>query len=173
MLSVSGLHVGLIAAAVLLLAQLARAGRGASEVVVVVLTGAYVLMIGVGLESCTAMHHPEEVIAPDLYLKPLEQAEIYTLHDRNGQTIPFVLRPHRRIRRDFPKYAPILAGMSQMHSGTLSGVEWTMIRLSDLLREVFARLTARADFNLLNPADAPSASATASNAPFSHTTPSR
>lgn len=54
MLSVSGLHVGLIAAAVLLLAQLARVARGASEALVVGLTGAYVLMIGAPLPAVRA-----------------------------------------------------------------------------------------------------------------------
>ncbi len=34
---------------------------------------AYVLMLGVGLETCTAIHLPEETIAPEIYLRPTEQ----------------------------------------------------------------------------------------------------
>jgi competence protein ComEC len=50
MLSVSGLHVGLIAA-ILLLAQLARLSRRTGEVVVVVVTALYVLTIGAPLPA--------------------------------------------------------------------------------------------------------------------------
>ena len=46
---------------------------------------AYVLMLGVGLETCTAIHLPEETVAPDLYLRPREQAELYQCRDRLGR----------------------------------------------------------------------------------------
>jgi len=51
MLSVSGLHVGLIAAAILLLAQLGRLSRGTAEILVVAVTAAYVLTIGAPLPA--------------------------------------------------------------------------------------------------------------------------
>ncbi len=54
MLSVSGLHVGLIAAAVLLLAQVARVGRRAADTTVVALTALYVLLIGAPLPAVRA-----------------------------------------------------------------------------------------------------------------------
>lgn len=109
---------------------------------------AYILMVGVGLESCTAIHHPEEVIAPEVYVKPIEEAELYELCDRNGRKVKFMLRRHRQLNRDFPKYAPLLAAKSQILTGDISGVPWAIIRASDLLREVFARLIERNDFNI-------------------------
>jgi len=51
MLSVSGLHVGLIAAAIMLLAQLCRLSRVAAEALVVGVTAAYVMMIGAPLPA--------------------------------------------------------------------------------------------------------------------------
>ena len=54
MLSVSGLHVGLIAVAVLLLAQLAGIGRGRADAVVVGVTALYVLVIGAPLPAVRA-----------------------------------------------------------------------------------------------------------------------
>jgi competence protein ComEC len=54
MLSVSGLHVGLIAAAVLLLAQVARLRRRTADITVVALTALYVLMIGAPLPAVRA-----------------------------------------------------------------------------------------------------------------------
>jgi competence protein ComEC len=54
MLSVSGLHVGLIAVAVSLIAQIAGLGRNASGAVVVSLTAIYVLVIGAPLPAVRA-----------------------------------------------------------------------------------------------------------------------
>src|SRR5687767_8884804 len=54
MLSVSGLHVGLIAVAVSLVAQIAGLGRNASGAVVVSLTAIYVLVIGAPLPAVRA-----------------------------------------------------------------------------------------------------------------------
>ena len=54
MLSVSGLHVGLIAVAVSLLAQIVGLGRSASSAVVVSLTAIYVLVIGAPLPAVRA-----------------------------------------------------------------------------------------------------------------------
>ncbi len=109
---------------------------------------AYILMVGVGLECCTAIHHPEEVIAPDLYVKPAAEAEAYELRARDGRVIAFHARRHRRLDRDFPKYAPILAAKGQYLAGEVAGVPWSIVRAADLLREEFARLVERPDFNL-------------------------
>src|ERR1043166_1890565 len=109
---------------------------------------AYILMLGVGLESCTAIHHPAEIVAPDIYVKPAAQAEEYTLRDRNGRSIAFHLRRHQRLNRDFPKFGPLLAAQSKFLSGTISSVPWSIVRASDLLREVFARLIEQPDFNI-------------------------
>jgi competence protein ComEC len=54
MLSVSGLHVGLIAAAVALLAQLAGVSRGRGDLIVVLFTAAYVVVIGAPLPAVRA-----------------------------------------------------------------------------------------------------------------------
>jgi competence protein ComEC len=54
MLSVSGLHVGLIAAAIGLLAQIARVSRARGDLVVVSITAVYVLVIGAPLPAVRA-----------------------------------------------------------------------------------------------------------------------
>ena len=54
MLSVSGLHVGLIAAAVLLMAQMLRLGAARAELVAVALTATYVVLIGAPLPAVRA-----------------------------------------------------------------------------------------------------------------------
>ncbi len=110
---------------------------------------AYILMIGVGLECVTAIHHPEEAIAPDIYVKPMEEAERYELRLREGAAVSYLLRRHLRPRdRNFQKYGPLLAAKNKILEGDISGVPWKIVRAADLLAEVFARLVERRDFNL-------------------------
>jgi aminoglycoside 3-N-acetyltransferase len=111
---------------------------------------AYILFIGVGLEACTAIHHPEEAIAPELYVKPREQAERYELRPREGAPVVFMSRRHLRPReRNFPKYGPLLAAKGRILEGSLGGVPWKILRAADLLAEVAARLVERRDYNFI------------------------
>jgi aminoglycoside 3-N-acetyltransferase len=100
----------------------------------------YLLMIGVGLECCTAIHLPEEVVNVDLYVRPPEQAELYHCRDRNGVVHPVRMRRHPRLDRDFPQFAPPLAEQGVLHTGSIQGCPYTIVSLADLLRHVFAAL---------------------------------
>ena len=106
---------------------------------------AYILMLDVGLERVTAIHHAEEVVAPDIYLKPPQEAETYECRDRHGKSVTVRLRRHYRLNRDFPQFEPHLAAKGQLMSGEISGTRWMLISLRDLLREVFATLIERPD----------------------------
>src|SRR5713226_9045468 len=55
---------------------------------------AWVLLLGVGFERATVIHHAEEVIAPDLYLHPRHEAETYECRDRHGKSVTAKLRRH-------------------------------------------------------------------------------
>jgi aminoglycoside 3-N-acetyltransferase len=114
---------------------------------------AYVLMIGVGLETCTAIHLPEETIAPDLYMRPT--VELYQCRDRHGVVHAVHTRRHRRLNRDFPQFAEPLSAKGLLRSGDILGCPYSIVALSDLLREVFAALVdnPRATLNR-NDADA-------------------
>jgi aminoglycoside 3-N-acetyltransferase len=101
---------------------------------------AYVLMIGVGLECCTAIHLPEETIEADLYVRPPEQAELYDCRDRRGVVHKVRTRRHPRLDRDFPQFAWPLAERGLLESGSLAGCPYTIVALADLLRHVFAAL---------------------------------
>jgi aminoglycoside 3-N-acetyltransferase len=101
---------------------------------------AYVLMIGVGLECCTAIHLPEETIAPDVYLRPTETAAVYQCRDRHGIVYAVSARRHWRLNRDFPQFALPLAAKGLMKTGEILGCPYTIVALRHLLREVFAAL---------------------------------
>jgi len=100
----------------------------------------YVLLLGVGFEMCTAIHHAEELIAPDIYLMPKSFAEAYVLIDRNGNKINYKLRRHKKLMRNFEKYKTALLENMQLFSGDINGVSWFLLRLSDLYRVVFESL---------------------------------
>jgi aminoglycoside 3-N-acetyltransferase len=101
---------------------------------------AYVLMIGVGLECCTAIHLPEEVINVGLYVRPPEQAELYHCRDRHGVVHAVNTQRHPRLDRDFPQFARPLGDRGLLETGSIQGCPYTIVALRDLLRHVFAAL---------------------------------
>jgi aminoglycoside 3-N-acetyltransferase len=99
---------------------------------------AFILMVGVGLESCTAIHLAEEAVAPDVYLQP--EVENYQCRDRNGTVHRVGTRRHRRLNRDFPKFAALLEKQDGMRSGEVEGCPYQIVSLTALLDQVFSAL---------------------------------
>jgi aminoglycoside 3-N-acetyltransferase len=100
----------------------------------------YVMMIGVGLETCTAIHLAEETIAPDVYLRPLDPVELYQCRDRAGRIHEVRTRRHWRLDRDFPQFAAPLERKGLLQSGRLEGCGYTIVALDDLLNTVVAAM---------------------------------
>jgi aminoglycoside 3-N-acetyltransferase len=100
----------------------------------------HVLLLGVGLESCTAIHWPEEQIAPDLYLRPQETAETYPCRDRHGTIHSVKTRRHWRLDRDYSKFAAPLSVKDQLFEGEIEGCGYQILAMRDLLREVTSTL---------------------------------
>jgi aminoglycoside 3-N-acetyltransferase len=109
---------------------------------------AFVLLLGVGFERATAIHHAEEVVAPDLYLQGPHEAETYQCRTRQGTSRTVKLRRHLRLDRDFPQFEGRLASGGRLRSGEVAGTRWMLTSLRDLLREVFAALIERPDATL-------------------------
>ncbi|MGO8920313.1 MAG: AAC(3) family N-acetyltransferase [Stellaceae bacterium] len=97
---------------------------------------AHVLLLGVGLERCTAIHHAEEMVAPDVYLKPPSEAERYQCRSRQGVVYDVRLRRHIKLNRDFPQFTAPLLAKDRLRKGALGGTAWTAMAQRDLLREV-------------------------------------
>jgi aminoglycoside 3-N-acetyltransferase len=100
----------------------------------------YILLIGVGLESCTAIHLPEETVNPDLYLMPPESIEIYGCRDRHGRVHEVRTLRHRRLERDFPRFGPPLEARKLLRRGAFNSCPYMLVSMRHLLREVFAAL---------------------------------
>lgn len=98
---------------------------------------AWLLMVDCGFERCTAIHLPEEIAAPDLYLVAEEMAENYRLRDRHGTLWDMRLRRHRRLNRCFEKFEPRMESKARLTRTELAGVPALLCRVDDLLDEVF------------------------------------
>jgi aminoglycoside 3-N-acetyltransferase len=103
---------------------------------------AHVIMLGIGLERCTAIHLAEEEVAPDVYLKPPAEAVVYSCRDRHGAVHPVRMRHHLPLNRDFPQFQAPLAAQGELRTGSLAGTPWIAFTQRDLLATVFAALEA-------------------------------
>ena len=97
-------------------------------------------MLGVGLETCTAIHCWEEQIAPDYYIRPLSEAVIYDCRDRHGQIHKVRARRHQRLNRDFPKFAAALRRQGKYREGAIGNGSWQSCKFADLQNTVLAAL---------------------------------
>lgn len=103
---------------------------------------AYVLMIGCGLETCTAIHLPEETIDVDLYVRLPETAAVYPCRDRHGTVHQVTARRHYSLSRDFPKFSAPLQREGTLTTGQILGCPYTLVSLRALLRHIFAAMIA-------------------------------
>jgi aminoglycoside 3-N-acetyltransferase len=103
---------------------------------------AYVMTLGVGMECATAIHLAEETVNVGLYVRPVEEAELYRLRDRTGAVHVMRARRHRRLDRDFNKFNAPLAARGELEQGLIEDCPYNLVSLRALLRHVFAALIA-------------------------------
>jgi aminoglycoside 3-N-acetyltransferase len=101
---------------------------------------AHVLLLGIGLERCTAIHHAEEIAAIDTYLDPPEAAVPFRLRARDGTAHAMWLRRHLRLNRDFPQFSAKLAARGVLRRGDFHGTPWQAVAQAELLDEVIGAL---------------------------------
>ncbi|MBZ0325271.1 MAG: AAC(3) family N-acetyltransferase [Alphaproteobacteria bacterium] len=108
---------------------------------------ARILLLGVGFESCTLIHYPEEVVAPDFYLRPADGV-VYRCTDKFSAVHAVEARRHWRLNRDFPKFGRRLDAAGKLVAGDLHGTSWSVCRATDLCESVFAALADRIEGTL-------------------------
>lgn len=103
---------------------------------------AYACFLGnLGLEVCTAIHHCEEVMAPDLYVLPHSQRERYLLRDRKGIALEVETRRHKKLNRNFEKFEPTLETLGGLMRSETNNLNWMLVSLNCLYRLVFKKLS--------------------------------
>ena len=79
----------------------------------------WILMLGIGFDCCTLIHHCEELVAPEIYLKSPAETEIYTCIDRYNINHSVKLQRHLLLKRDYWQFQDQLAVQ-----GSLKLVYW-------------------------------------------------
>jgi aminoglycoside 3-N-acetyltransferase len=108
----------------------------------------HILTIGVGLESVTAIHLPEEIVNVDLFVKPRERSELYNCRGRDGIVRQVRTRRHYRLDRDFNQFVPSLQGTGKLEHGEIDGCQYMVVSLRDLLEHVFSAFEQNRDATL-------------------------
>ncbi|KZN47188.1 AAC(3) family N-acetyltransferase [Pseudoalteromonas luteoviolacea] len=103
------------------------------------LSNTYILCLGVALESCTYIHHFEELFAPDIYLEDTKEA--YTLIDHNAHNVEYLAQRHTKRVRDFHQFGLPLFQNKDLLLAQYGNCDITLVRakaLSKLIRTSFA-----------------------------------
>lgn len=104
-----------------------------------------VLMLGITMDCCTLLHHAEEKFAPDLYLKPRSELELYTCRHRDGESVTVKLRRHFRLPRDYYQFQDMLAAQDRFRTVALDTTTLRAFSARDLMHCAAQILTARPD----------------------------
>ncbi|MBI2961287.1 MAG: AAC(3) family N-acetyltransferase [Betaproteobacteria bacterium] len=105
----------------------------------------WVLMLGIGMDCCTLVHHGEETVAVDIYLKPASETETYLCRDRAGQAHTVRLRRHKFLPRDYWQFQDRLAASGRLRLTRIGNVLCRAFAARELHRMVIETLQARPD----------------------------
>jgi aminoglycoside 3-N-acetyltransferase len=112
---------------------------------------AWVLMLGISMDCCTLIHHVEEMVAPDLYLKPRSERETYSCRDRNGREVMVHLRRHLLLPRDYWQFQDILASRGELRTERIDNSVCRAFRAADMVRAVTEVMIKRPDAIIARP----------------------
>lgn len=113
--------------------------------------GAYVLMLAVGMDCCTLIHHVEERMAPDIYCRPPEETERYVCRGREGREVEVRLRRHRFLARDYWQFQDLLAQRRALTVFRCDSSVGILFRAEDMYETARRVLAARPDAVIAKP----------------------
>lgn len=111
----------------------------------------WVVMFAIGFDCCTLIHHVEEKVAIDLYLKPAEETETYTCRTRDGREISVDLRRHLFLPRDYWQFQDLLAAEGNLAVGSFGNSVIRAFRARDLVDLTTRVLEQRPDAVIAGP----------------------
>lgn len=112
---------------------------------------ARVMMLGVEMDSCTLVHHVEQVIAPELYMRPSETRERYTCRDRFGIEVEMNTRRTLRLLRDFWQFEDMLLAEQKFKKQTIGNTVCRSFSARDMVRIITDTLTQQPDAIIAKP----------------------
>jgi aminoglycoside 3-N-acetyltransferase len=111
----------------------------------------WVVMLGITMDCCTLIHHVEEMVAPDLYLKTPAQRETYTCRDRRGREVTVFLRRHLFLPRDYYQFQDMLAARGRLRITRIDNTVCRAFRAADMVQVVTDTLAKRPDAIIARP----------------------
>ena len=111
----------------------------------------HVVMMGIGMDCCTLIHHVEEIFAADYYVCPPERRETYTCRDRHGTEHVVHLRRHLFLPRDYWQYQDRLHAEGNLRIFPCDTSICLGFRATDMVSEVAESLKRRPDAIIAKP----------------------
>lgn len=111
----------------------------------------HVVMLAVGMDCCTLIHHVEELVAPDLYCRPPEDTETYRCRARDGREEVVHLRRHKFLPRDYWQFQDVLAARGQLTAYRCDNSIALAFQAPNMRRAVKEVLEARPDAIIAKP----------------------
>ena len=108
-------------------------------------------MMGVAVDSCTLIHHVEEMVATDHYLRPASERETYYCRDRHGYEREVQLRRHLFLPRDYYQFQDKLHADGRLRIFRCDNSICRGFRASDMSDAVHATLNRRQDAIIARP----------------------
>lgn len=112
---------------------------------------AHVVMLGISMDCCTLVHHVEEMMAEEIYVRPASAIEDYTCRRRDGTEVTVRLRRHLFLPRDYWQFQDVLASRGLFSSYRIDNSISRHFRAMDLIDVVSKALKARPDAVLARP----------------------
>lgn len=114
---------------------------------------AHVLLLGVEMDSCTLVHHVEQAVAPELYLRPPETRERYICRDRHGCEIEMYTRRTSRLFRDYWQFEEMLEVEGKVRLCTIANTLCCGFAAKDMVRVISGRLRQQPDAIIAQPGE--------------------
>lgn len=111
----------------------------------------WVVLLGIGVDCCTVIHHVEEMVAPDVYLRPKDATESYVCRAVDGAERTVRLRRHLLLPRDYYQFQDALAAQGKIRLARLASEVLVAFRARDMDTVCRAALTERPDAILARP----------------------
>ena len=75
---------------------------------------AFIVMLAVGMDCCTTIHHVEELVASDIYCRSKDEAESFVCRRRTDEEVTVRLRRHKFLPRDYWQFQDMLAQQGKL-----------------------------------------------------------
>lgn len=112
-----------------------------------------ILMFGIGMDCCTLIHHVEEIVAPEHYVKESPDEVLYRCIDLDRNEHKVQLRRHKFLPRNYWQFQDRLAYEGRLKSISFDNTLCIHYKARDLFQVVESTLSHSPDAIIAKPGD--------------------